>query len=57
MWNTWTKISQKNVDHYNNHTAEHNMLTLVAAGAAATVVAAIGWTAKKDAEKNMHIHH
>lgn len=30
----FTKLAQKNVDHYNNHTAEHNAITVVYAVAA-----------------------
>ena len=29
MWKAWTKLAQANLDHYNDHPAQHNLLTVV----------------------------
>lgn len=39
MFKTFTKLAQANLDHYNNHPTQHNLLT-----GAALVVAFVGVT-------------
>ena len=42
MWKAWTKLAQANLDHYNEHPAQHNLLTVVfgVVGVVGTMVAA-----------------
>ena len=44
MWNAFSTLAQKNLDHHNNHPVAHAVMT---AGAALVAVVAVGFAANK----------
>lgn len=49
MWNSFEKLAQANLDHYNDNPTKHNV---IAAVYCIVAVVAIGWFGKKIATMN-----
>lgn len=54
MWEAWTKLSQKNVDHYNDHPTSHKAMIVASLLVALVGLVGIRRLAERDA-KNIYI--